>query len=267
MILAVASPFTLGLALATSTAYTACVTRPAQNHPALRQRLLWLAWGLHALLLGWGLLVQAPHFGFAPALSVTVWLIGLVYVLEVQFYPQLRLPRVLAALSAASVLMALLFPGAPLPDTASPWLPLHWALGLASYGLFGSALVHAALMSRAEASMRSARSDRVELPLLTLERLTFRFVGLGFALLSLTLLAGLFFGSALYGPQHALRLDHKTTFSILAWATFAGLLLARARLGWRGRRAVRVLYIGCGLLLLAYVGSRFVLEVILRRGL
>ena len=56
-------------------------------------------------------------------------------------------------------------------------------------------------------------------------------------------------------------------FSLLAWLTFAVLLLGRHRFGWRGRTAVRVLYAGAGLLLLAYVGSRFVIEVILGRSL
>ncbi len=53
---------------------------------------------------------------------------------------------------------------------------------------------------------------------------------------------------------------------MLAWLAFAVLLLGRARFGWRGRKAVRFLYIGSLLLLLAYVGSRFVLEVILHRS-
>jgi ABC-type uncharacterized transport system permease subunit len=101
--------------------------------------------------------------------------------------------------------------------------------------------------------------------LLTLERLTFRFATAGFILLSATLLAGWFFGDTLYGPNHAWRWDHKTVFSLLAWLTFASLLLGRARFGWRGRKAARVLYIGTGLLLLGYAGSRFVLEVILGR--
>ena len=52
----------------------------------------------------------------------------------------------------------------------------------------------------------------------------------------------------------------------MAWLTFALLLIGRARLGWRGKRAVRILYIGAGLLLLAYVGSRFVLEILLERN-
>jgi ABC-type uncharacterized transport system permease subunit len=74
---------------------------------------------------------------------------------------------------------------------------------------------------------------------------------------------GILFGEAVYG--HALRWDHKTIFSILSWLTFAALLVGRHYFGWRGKRAVRVLYAGSGLLLLAYVGSRFVLEVILGR--
>ena len=44
------------------------------------------------------------------------------------------------------------------------------------------------------------------------------------------------------------------------------LLVGRSQFGWRGRRAVRVLYIGAALLLLGYAGSRFVLEVMLGRG-
>ena len=62
-----------------------------------------------------------------------------------------------------------------------------------------------------------------------------------------------------------MKWNHKTIFSVLSWITFAVLLIGRSQWGWRGKRAVRVLYIGSGLLLLAYVGSRFVLEVILGR--
>ena len=89
----------------------------------------------------------------------------------------------------------------------------------------------------------------------------------GFVLLTATLLAGWLFGESLYGKAAAARTwNHKTVFSVLSWLTFAVLLLGRARFGWRGRKAVRVLYAGTGLLLLAYVGSRFVLEVIIGRG-
>jgi ABC-type uncharacterized transport system permease subunit len=102
--------------------------------------------------------------------------------------------------------------------------------------------------------------------LLTLERLTFRFVTAGFVLLTATLAAGWLFGDSLYGKQAAWHWDHKTVFSLMSWLTFAVLLIARSRFGWRGRKAVRVLYIGTSLLMLGYAGSRFVLEVILGRA-
>jgi ABC-type uncharacterized transport system permease subunit len=119
-------------------------------------------------------------------------------------------------------------------------------------------------MTRAERHIRQAEDPHSGIPLLTLERLTFRFVTAGFVLLTAALLAGWLFGETLYG--RAWRWDHKAVFSLLSWLTFATLLVGRARFGWRGRNAVRVLYAGAALLLLAYVGSRFVLEVVLGRS-
>jgi len=188
-----------------------------------------------------------------------------VYAVERQLFPQLQARLALAGLGSAAVLLALIFPGAPLHPAASPWLPLHWALGIASYGLFAAAVVHAWMMTRAEKQIRQAADPHAGVPLLTLERLTFRFATAGFVLLSATLLAGVLFGESLYGPGHSIHWDHKTVFSVLSWLVFALLLLGRLRFGWRGRKAVRVLYAGSLLLLLAYAGSRFVLEVVLGR--
>jgi len=255
------------LALGTSAAYAASATVAAQGRLSLARGTVWLAWSLHGVLLAWGLWGPEPRFGFAHALSVTAWLVGLVYAVESHVYPQLKTPWLLAAAGAGAVLLTLVFPGNLLHINTSGWLPLHWALGIASYGLFAVAVVHAWLMNRAEVRIRNATDAHTGLPLLTMERLTFRFVGIGFVLLSATLLAGFFFGNQLYGATHAVRWDHKTAFSVLSWLTFAALLIGRNRFGWRGRRATRVLYAGSGLLLLAYVGSRFVLEVILGRSL
>ena len=98
---------------------------------------------------------------------------------------------ILSAAGLVAVVLPLIYPGQPLHSSASAWLPLHWVLGMASYAMFAAAVVHASLMSRAERQMRLAEADPSGLPLLTLERLTFRFVHLGFFLLSATLLAGL----------------------------------------------------------------------------
>jgi ABC-type uncharacterized transport system permease subunit len=264
MILASASSAGVALTLAAAAAYALPAAAASRLSPQAARMALLAAWLLHGVVLAIGLVGDPPRFGFAPALSVTAWLVLTVYAVERQLFPQLEARWALAGLGAAAVLLPLLFPGTPLHVSASPWLPLHWALGIASYGLFAAAVVHAWLMMRVERHIRVASDAQAGLPLLTLERLTFRFATAGFILLSATLLAGVFFSERLYG-YGAFKWDHKTVFSILAWVVFACLLLGRLRFGWRGRKAVRVLYIGSILLLLAYAGSRFVLEVILRR--
>lgn len=248
------------LALAAACAYAIPAARIGET---AARTALGIAWALHAAFLAWGQLGTTPHFGFATALSITAWLMLTVYGVEQQLYPKLRTRALLGLLGAAAVLLAALFPGKPLQVNSSAWLPLHLALGIASYGLFAAAVVHATLMNHAEKRMRLAADQDSGIPLLTLERLTFRFVAAGFWLLTATLLAGWLFGEALYGRDW--RWDHKTVFSLLAWLTFATLLIGRARFGWRGRHAVHVLYAGALLLLLSYAGSRFVMEVLLER--
>ena len=228
-------------------------------------KILLVAWLLHGLTLAEGLLGNPPRFGFAPALSMTVWLVLTVYAIESHLFPELQAHWALAGIGSAAVALAIIFPGTSYHMVASPWLPLHWALGIASYGLFAAAVVHGWLMQRTERAMRLATQSSAGVPLMTLERLTFRFVEAGFVLLSATLLVGWLFAEQLYGPGLAWKWNHKTIFSVLAWLTFASLLIGRMRLGWRGLKAVRVLYLGSGLLLLGYAGSRFVLEVILKR--
>jgi ABC-type uncharacterized transport system permease subunit len=266
MILASASTTSLALTLATAVAYTVPAIARAGLSPQTSRSVILLAWLLHACLLALGLFGETPRFGFAPALSFTAWLVAAVYTVESHVYPQLQTRWALSALGAAAVVLAEVFPGSVLHATASPWLPLHWALGIASYGLFAAAATHAWFMNRTEDRIRLAADSYSGLPLLTIEKLTFRFVAAGFVLLSATLLVGIVFGESLYGTGVAWRWDHKTVFSLLSWLTFAVLLIGRARFGWRGRRAARILYTGSGLLLLAYVGSRFVLEIILVRN-
>jgi ABC-type uncharacterized transport system permease subunit len=263
MILSSASALGGALTAAAAVAYALPAAAATRLSEATAQRALVAAWLLHAATLVWGLVGQSPRFGFAPALSITAWLVLTVYAVEKQVFPQLHARWTLAGLGALAVLLAYVYPGTPLHVSASPWLPLHLALGVASYGLFAAAVVHAWLLQRTERTMRNATEPQAGLPLLTLERLTFRFAAAGFVLLTATLLAGIFFSEVLYG--RAWRWDHKTVFSLLSWIVFAWLLLGRLRFGWRGRKAVNVIYVGSVLLLLAYVGSRFVLEVILRR--
>lgn len=235
------------------------VRRPLRSVPPMA--LAWTAQfvALYIDISGVGLSTPGARFGFAPALSMTAWLVLTVYLIESRFLPLHSVRRVLAWLAAAAVLLAWGFPGESRPQAASPWAPLHWVLGLASYGLFGVAVLHAALMNRAETRLRRKQSTPGGLPLLQLERLTFNFVAAGVGVLSLAILLGWWF-------TPTWKWDHKNLLAVLGWLVLSGLLAGRRIYGWRGRLATRWLYAGAGLLLLSYAGSRFVLEVILQRS-
>jgi ABC-type uncharacterized transport system permease subunit len=222
---------------------------------------------LHALLLlvdigGVGRDAGGARLGFGPVLSLTVWLVLLVHTSDSRLVPLPGVRRLLALIGIGAVMLAWLFPGEPLAPTASPLTPLHWVLGVGSYGLFGAAVLHATMLDSAEARLRlrgPRPSGPFSMPLLQLERLTFRFVEAGFLVLSAALIVGV-------ATTVHWRWDHKTVFSLLGWSVFAALLLGRRLRGWRGRTATRWLYAGAALLLLAYVGSRFVLHVVLGRS-
>ena len=220
---------------------------------------LTLAFHGASLLAYW---IESPgRFGFAAALSVTVWMVSTIYGIETRLKLPLRARWPLAGLGIAAVALNVLFPGIVHPQLPSVWLPVHWALGIASYGLIGAAVFHAILLRRADTAIRHALPDEGHRPVLTQERLMFQFIGAGFVFLSATLIAGVGFTEVLY--DSGWRWDHKSVFSVLAWLSLASLLIARWRYGWRGKRAGRLLYISAGLLLMAYVGARFVLEVVL----
>jgi ABC-type uncharacterized transport system permease subunit len=263
------SPLSLLLSVPSVVALACYVgaSMPSERFSAsLRKALLvgWIAQGLSVFidLVGIGSDVPGARFGFAPALSITIWIVIAVYELESRFVPLPGARRALAWCGTVVVVLAWIYPGQVHPLAASVWAPLHWLLGIASYGLFGVAILHALLLNRAERQMRRtglAAAPADGLPILRLERLTFRFVAAGFVALSAAIVLGAWFAN----PW---RWDHKTVFSILGWIVFAGLLAGRRAFGWRGPMAARWLYAGAALLLLAYVGSRFVLEVLLHRA-
>ena len=226
---------------------------------------------LHALLLlidiaGVGLPQGGARLGFGPVLSVTVWLVIAVYTIESRWLPMPVVRQWLGLAGVLAVLVAGLFPGEVRPVT-SALAPLHFVLGVGSYGLFGAAVLHALLLDAAERRLRplapgpqrGVSSPSSGMPLLQLERITFRFVQAGFVALTVTLLLGI------VSTTQWRWADHKAVFSLLAWSVFAALLIGRHLRGWRGKRATRWLYVGATLLLLAYAGSRFVLEVLLGR--
>ena len=210
------------------------------------------------------------RFGFAHALSAMLWLAVLFYWLESFLYDLDAMQPPVLALAALAVPLPALFPGHVGAGYAgSLEFRLHLLLAMLAYSLFTIALLHALLMAAVERRLhRKDGAAGVTLgalpPLLTLERLLFRLIGAAFLLLTLTLATGFAFSESLFG--RAMRFDHKTVFGLLSWMTFGLLLAGRQLHGWRGRTALRWTLSGFVLLFLAYIGSRFVLEVILGRN-
>jgi ABC-type uncharacterized transport system permease subunit len=209
------------------------------------------------------------RFGFGPALSVMLWLAVLIYWVESLFLNLEGMQAPILALAAVCAPLPALFPGlASPPYTQAAEFRVHLALAMSAYGMFTIAALHALLMTLMERRLHGgalAGPLAALPPLLVMERLLFRVILAGFVFLTLTLVTGIIFSETLFGQ--VMRLNHKTVFAVASWVIFGALLAGRYFYGWRGRVALRWTLAGFIALLLAYVGSRFVLEVILRRGI
>ncbi len=207
------------------------------------------------------------RFGFGVAMSLMVWLAICFYWVETLYT---RLDGLHAVVMPAGVLAStipMFFPGEHvLANAASPAFRAHFVIAMLAYSLFTLAALHAMLMSVAGRQLHNARFSRLLSslpPLMTMEALLFRLIAIAFSLLTLTLATGVMFSESLFGQ--AFRVDHKTVFAIISWLLFGALLLGRNLWGWRGRIALRWTLAGFVALMLAYVGSRFVIEVVLQR--
>jgi len=250
----------------------------AQRRFGLASALMPLALAGHALVLGddvFGL--GGLRFGFAHALSATLLTTGILLWIEGLFVPLRGLYWLIAPLAAATVLLPGMFPGDSLAaEGSSLALKLHLTVAILAYSFLTVAVLNALLMALVDHYLHQPAAapgrglsrllGRLP-PLLALESLLFRQIAVGFVLLSGTLVSGLVFSEELFGRP--LRFDHtsahKIVFALLAWVVFGGLLAGRMVFGWRGRTALRWTFTGFTMLMLAYIGSRFVLEVILRR--
>ena len=184
------------------------------------------------------------------------------------------LRRLVLPVAAIVIALPALFPGTLISIAGkSPWFAWHIAVAILAYGSLTIAAFHALLMAVQESRLHSSPNstswlsaivDRLP-PLLKMERLLFRIIGFGFVLLTMTVISGVFFSEVLFGTP--VKFEHKTLFTMMSWALFGVLLAGRHWRGWRGKTALSFTLMGFATLLLAYVGSRFVMEVILHRGL
>lgn len=231
----------------------------------LHSALIALGLLIHAWLLYQSVFSNGFNLGFYNALSLIFWLTVLIYWLA-------NLKHALHSLQAFVLPPAALFALLPafevsdhfLPQAAQPLFMAHIGIALLAYSLFTFASLHALLMLFAERSLHN-RPSMVKLPsfppLLVMEGLLFRVIKIGFVLLTFALISGMLFSEQIFGKP--MQFNHKTVFSIASWIIYGWLLYGRYKHGWRGRKAINLTLIGFVLLLLAYVVSKFILQVLL----
>ena len=225
---------------------------------------------LHAMLLYRRVIVpEGLDLGVANAVSMLVWLTVLIYWLAGLVYSGISpILGLMAPAAAASVLLQLVGPrGHVITYGGDPLFTLHFAIAMLGYSLFIVATVHALVMLAEEKWLHRGTLPpllRTLPPLLEMEALLFRILLAAFVMLTLTVVSGVFFSEQLFGKPF--KANHKTVFAFISMGIFGGLLWGHHFRGWRGRKAVRWTLAGFVSLLLAYVGSKVVLELILQRG-
>lgn len=231
--------------------------------PAILVPLTLHAWLLYQFIFQ----PEGLKLGVGHALSAIAWLTVLVYWLGSLRNNLEGLQGFVLPFAAISVVAPLFLPATrTLPHSELTLFKVHLLIAILAYSLFTIASLHALLMTLVERRLhgkpRSIMLQRLP-PLLTMEHLLFRILWAGFTLLTLTVASGMLFSRELFGQS--LQFSHKTVFALLSWTIYAALLGGRQIYGWRGRTAIRWTLSGFMALLLAYIGSKFVLEILLGR--
>ncbi|MGX2040753.1 cytochrome C assembly family protein [Methylocaldum sp. MU1018] len=227
----------------------------------------WLAAALHAITLTSEFeTVEALNLSFLSAMSLVAWVIVAVLLLTALTKPVDKLGMVVFPMAALVLLLQLSVPESVHTVKHQSWpMTVHIVVSMLAYSFLNIAAIQAALLAIQDWRLRSHHTDllvRSLPPLQTMESLLFQLIAAGFALLSASLLTGFIFLEDMFA-QH---LAHKTVLSILAWILFGVLLIGRARYGWRGTTAIRWTLGGFLSLMLAYFGSKMVLEWILNQA-
>ncbi len=221
---------------------------------------------LHALVLYQGMVTEAGvNLGFFNALSLVMWVIVVLLLLAALSKPVENLGVFIMPLAAFAVVLAMSYPSERfLAQGAGFGLKFHIMLAIVAYSLLAIAAVQSLVLAYQDRQLRHRHPGgiiRTLPPLQTMETLLFQMISLGFFLLSLAIVSGMMFVENMFAQQVA----HKTVLSILAWFIFGILLWGRYQFGWRGRVAIRWTLGGFFTLLLAFFGSKLVLELILKR--
>ena len=226
----------------------------------------WAAIILHSLYTG---LIVYEHsvfnFSLFSTASLVSLIVSLLLLLAMLNKPVENLGIFIFPLTALMLLLELTLPEKQRSLNTYSWqMNLHILTSIVSFSLLNIAAIQAVLLAIQNQQLKSHPPKRYiqSMPSLeSMESLLFQMIGAGMVFLTVSLLSGFIFIQDLFA-QH---LAHKTFFSIMAWLVFSGLLIGRRRYGWRGATAIKWTLLGFLFLLLAYFGSKLVLELILKR--
>lgn len=246
--------------------YAVAGARALRTEAAGQSAIVGLALVAHSLALGQQAIDGSNlHIGIVESLSMLAWLSALMLWVFCLREPMQALGVVQYPLTGLAALAPALLHDRGNPIPLADWkIGIHIVFSLLSAGLLTLASIQAFATALLDRLLH--QPGRIELarrlpPLQTMERLLFQLIFFGFFLLSLTLTSGMLFVHNLFA-QH---LVHKTVLSFIAWVIFGVLLWGRLRHGWRGRTAIRWTLSGYAVLVLAYFGSKLILEQILGR--
>ncbi len=240
-----------------------------QAYPIMREHaVLGIALFAHAYFV-WGSMFSHNmiFMGFGTALNMTTWLMLLMYWAG-SFYHRLQgLQLLLFPWAVVSLVLCFFLPGQHMGYGATnlPFL-VHLLASILAYSLFGVSTLLAILVWKLEHDLHKRNiSPLVQFlpPLLGLEKLMFQSIGIGFMLLTISVLSGTVFSEYVFGQSFIW--SHKSIFGIISWLIYAALIVGRMRFAWRGRTVAKWVIAGFICLMLAYIGSKFVLEVVLGR--
>jgi len=198
-------------------------------------------------------------------LEVATWLMAFIAFVLGSKIPKAHPGMVIYPIVALSLVLKTSLPSEQITVLSNPALEWHILLSLAAYSLFTLAALQAIVLAIQEQQLRHrhlAGIIRKLPPLQSMETSLFQLITTGFSFLTIGLFTGILFIEDIFAQQ----LIHKTVLSIIAWCVFATLLWGRRQYGWRGKTAFKWTLIGFSFLVLAYFGSKLVLEFIIARA-
>ncbi len=202
------------------------------------------------------------NLGFFSAFCLISWLVSIQILISSLYRPLESLGIIMFPLSGLTTILVLFTPvSEPLTNVSSQFIHGHILISVIAYSLIMLSALQAIALAYQNHAIRSHHPGgliRFLPPLHDMETLLFQMLGFGFIFLSTALISGFFFMEDLFA-QH---LVHKTILSIISWVILAILLFGRFKFGWRGKLAIRWTLTAFVFIMLAYFGSKLVLEFI-----